>query len=271
MDNYGYLYNLYTPDGQVDDFIFHKQFVTSYKSLKEHVPQANVTLHTNVTFDNVYGIDNVIHDENIDKRLISKAHALLKSPYERTIFIDVDIFVHNDTINDIFHILDEFDYTACHGFGAPYQGNIYPDLNTGLLGVKHSPKVKSQLELWIKKYDEMYDEFGHNDQTSFRDHIFMNNKKSFYMLPPNFQHRWQHLCGYITNIVCTHNRSMNKDHVTTKTIESWSSVMIREIEKKMNTIQHQVRTVKNNVDMSRTVKHLSNKVNNIFNQLRELQ
>ena len=209
----GYLYCVYSEDGKKNKY-FNNEFLVSYNSLKKCVPDCNVTLYTNIKFDNIYDI-NVIYDENIDKRLICKAKGLLKSPYDKTILLDTDIVIHRKIINDIFSVLDEFDFTCCYGNAMPSRGTIYPDLNTGLVGVKNNNFTREQINIWISKYSKG------NDQTPFRDYVFMNNKNKFHILPTYFMYRWHHYKSYPSQAVLTHSHGMSKNVVTENIIKSW--------------------------------------------------
>ena len=55
--------------------------------------------------ENNIGIDQVIFDKEINKSHIAKAFALLNSPYEKTIFLDTDTFIHRKTINLLLIII----------------------------------------------------------------------------------------------------------------------------------------------------------------------
>ena len=210
----GYLYCVYSEDGKPNKH-FEDQFLVSYKSLKDVLPNCNVTLYTNIRFNNIYDINNIIYDENIDKRLICKANGLLKSPYEKTILLDTDTIIHRNILNDIFEVFDEFNFTCCYGNAPPASGTIYPDLNTGLIGVKNNPLTKELINIWIKTYN------GGNDQTSFRDNVFMKYKKEFHILPTYFMYRWHHYRAYPMQAVLSHDHSMSKETITKKIIQSY--------------------------------------------------
>ena len=208
----GYFYCVYSEDEKRNKYF--KEFLVSYNSLKKQIPDCNVTLYTNIKFDNTYDL-NIIYEENIDKRLICKAEALLKSPYDKTIFLDTDIVIHKKIINDIFNVLDEFDFTCCYGNSGNYRGQIYPELNTGLLGVKNNDFTKELINIWISNYE------GGPDQCSFRKNVFMNNKKNFNILPTYFMFRDYHYKFYPEQAVLTHSHSMSKIRVIKNIINFW--------------------------------------------------
>jgi len=243
--NNGYLYCLYSEDGQQDwrvprnwkarDY-FDKELIPSFNSLKLAVPAASVSLYTNVNFDNgagfYPGFDHVIYDEDIDKRLIAKAHALLKSPYDKTIFLDTDTIIHRDIINDIFEVLDEFNFAVVYA-DAFSKGTVYPDFNTGLIGVANNDETKKLINEWIKLFEKTPSSKGKrvNDQWAFRE-VFMKNKKMFHILPTYFMYRWHLMRQYPSYAVLTHDRgpedapadkkqSTLKKHVTKKIIKTY--------------------------------------------------
>ena len=214
MENNGYLYCVYSKDGEPNKFLT-KEFLVSYNSLKKTVPNCNVTLHTNIKLDNAYGIENIIYDEDITTSHIAKAESLLKSPYDKTILLDTDTIIHRPIINDIFKVLDEFDFTCCYG-NYWNKGTIYPDLNTGLIGVKKNNFTTTEINTWIKEFKK---KGQGSDQKGFRN-IFMNNKNKFHILPTYFMYRWHHYKDYPNHAVLTHSHSMSKNEVTKKIFRS---------------------------------------------------
>lgn len=217
--NNGYLYCVYSKDGCPNKF-FNNQFLVSYKSLKKTLPKCKVAIYTNIKFENVYGIDHVIYDSEIEKNHISKATALLKSPYQKTIFLDTDTIIHRKIIDDIFDVLDEFNFTCCHGnFWS--SGKIYPDLNTGLIGVNKNDFTKARISEWISKHIKNKCK---SDQKFFRE-IFMEHKKEFYILPAYFMYRWHHYRAYPKQAVISHDASMSKAKITRKIISSYNSIL----------------------------------------------
>ena len=212
----GYLYCVYTLDQKPNKF-FTDEFLVSFKSLKEILSTCHVSLYTNIVFDNTYGIDNIIFDPKMDKNHICKAVGLQKSPYQKTILLDTDTVIHRPIINDIFEVLDDFSFTCCHGnFWA--SGQIYPDLNTGLIGVLKNKFTNRQINKWIRKHKKKKSK---SDQRYFRD-IFLEYKKQFYILPPYFMYRWHHYRDYPEQAVLSHSHSMSKDKVTSKIIEAYT-------------------------------------------------
>ena len=221
----GFLYCIYSKDGNVNEF-FKKEFIPSFLSLKALLPNSKVAVYTNIKFDNSIGVDHVIHEQNIDKRLICKARGLLRSPFKKTLFLDTDTIINKSpfaSIEDVFLPLEEFSFACCHANAAPYHGTVFPDLNTGVLGVAKNDFTDTLIKNWIEGFEE-YQKKGHpnadNDQLAFRD-VFINNKKEFYILPPYFNWRYFIIADYPRQVVLTHDRwnketPLEKKNETTK-------------------------------------------------------
>lgn len=206
----GFLYCIYSRNGEINEF-FKKEFLASYKSLKALIPNSKVAVYTNIRFDNSIGIDHVIYEEHIDKRLICKAKGLLASPFKNTLFLDTDTVINRSpfaSIEDAFLPLKEFSFTCCHANAEPHHGTVFPDLNTGVLGVAKNERTNNLIKTWIEGF-EKYQREGHpnadNDQLAFRD-VFMKNKKEFYILPPYFNWRYFIIGDYPRQVVLTHDR-----------------------------------------------------------------
>jgi len=215
MEN-GYIYCVYSEDGKVNDY-FTKQFIVSLNSLRNILPNCKVSLYTNIKFNNKYNINNVIYDNNIKKSHIAKAYALLKSPYNKTILLDTDTIIHRDKINDIFKVLDDFDFTCCHG-NLWNAGSIYPDFNTGMIGVKNNDFTKNEIKIWINNFNK-----GNvtSDQKQFRE-IFIRNKHNFYVLPAYFMYRFEHYRDYPKHAVISHTLTMKKKDITRQLIDKFT-------------------------------------------------
>lgn len=220
----GFLYNVYAETE--DDFLkfYENCFLKSYKSLKEHLPNSKVAIHTHLDVE----LDDVIIIKTSKIEKISKVTAILNSPFYKTIYLDVDVLIHNSHVSDIFKILDDYDFAGCYGRGnacySLYQGPVdneifIPEINAGLLGVKKNEFTKSFLNKWIQLYKEM--NLWH-DQPSFRK-LFLENTKNFFILPPHYNYRCPIMIGPLDYTICSHDISMNKDEVTKLIIEYYES------------------------------------------------
>lgn len=97
----GYLYVASVSDA------YYKAAVRSAISLRDHHPNAKITLFTHKAFlnynDNKY-FDQVITGIPIHVR--AKMWGIARSPYDNTLYIDCDTEIRSEKIKDVFDILD---------------------------------------------------------------------------------------------------------------------------------------------------------------------
>ena len=108
-----------------------------------------------------------------------------------------------------------------------HAGTIYPDLNTGLIGVDHNDKTNRLLSEWVQLFEQTPPlKTGELlDQWSFRE-VFMKNKKMFHILPTYFMYRGDIIKQYPWRAVLSHDRSPEdgltyKSNVTKKIIYNY--------------------------------------------------
>lgn len=162
-----------------------KEAEQSARTLKQVSPQAHVTLITNQSyssdvFDQVKEISYTNNEpENWKKGLVFKVIGFLASPYKKTVFIDSDTFICEDT-TDLFSMLDYFDLLICHDYfdkavishqGKEVKG-YYP-YNTGVVAYRKSEAILAFLELWQKLYLEELDSFW-SDQPAFMKALMLS-------------------------------------------------------------------------------------------------
>lgn len=198
----GFMYCVYTKDGE--DNKYTEECKKSIQSLKDCIPDASISVYTNASMTGLKNV-NVIYDENIVQAHIAKAYALLKSPYDKTVFIDTDILVHSAGLNAIFDALtDDIPFAA-----TPLLYNeadfLQPRaINTGLLGVKQTKYTKKIINKWINLFHDLYDKNGViMDQFSFKK-IMDQDFHRIYLLPPWFHFRPGLFEKWIKNAVITH-------------------------------------------------------------------
>lgn len=229
----GYIYAVYSKDHKANKALKH--FKQSLTSLKQTVPNAKVALYTNIGDLKIDQVDFVIYEKDMIKHHISKAYALLKSPFYKNIFLDSDTIIKREIIEDVFEVLEEFELAGCYS-RCWAQGTIYPDINTGLLGFKKNKKGIELIDEWINLHKtQLYwcklprgalNECGiltnkdhtYYDQLSFRK-MWMKNKKNLYVLPCYFQARVNHFKNFFNNMVIYHDQSMNIEEIKNKILK----------------------------------------------------
>ena len=234
----GFMYLVYSEDGQPNS-LFTDTLVKAFNLLRASIPDSKLYLYTNIQVDgnhwihDDYGFDHVVYDENMVKSEISKAYGLKRTPFDKTVYLDVDTLVHSgqsSSLNDIFDVLDTWDVAAIYG-NYYASGQIKPDINTGLLGVKNNSDTSSMMDSWITKFNDYItiqagdgrsqDQVNTSicDQKSFRD-VFFENHSKFYVLPQYFMFRWHLLYTIFDHAVITHGHEMDKQEILKKLIES---------------------------------------------------
>lgn len=150
MNNYGIVYVAVNPATSPSPYKFNvgkksilRDALSSIKSLKESNPNIPITIFSD--------FDEILNSESNDYSAVAikndygflpKVFGILKSPYERTVFLDCDTYISQD-------ILSLFDNTNKHDICI---GKEFLDpniLNTGVISFNNSsPLVKSFLNLW---------------------------------------------------------------------------------------------------------------------------
>jgi hypothetical protein len=151
----------------------------SLATLKQAMPDLPVTFFSQFPITNSL-IDRVIPVTPSRDAFYDKTRLIRETPYERTIFIDADIYVVQP-FPELFPLLDRFDCAATHEeylntdwfhrYPRPDIPSSFPEFNTGILVYKRSP----QMDLALKNWQDLYANFSAkhpdlpiNDQPFFR-------------------------------------------------------------------------------------------------------
>jgi lipopolysaccharide biosynthesis glycosyltransferase len=158
------------------------------KSLLQHNPGLEVDLFTDAErnqgpFSRIHVLDAVW--------IRSKVDAMLQSRFDKTLFLDVDLYVLAD-LGDVFEVLDKFDIAATHD---QYRNSIharrvyrkrmenaFPQINSGVFGFRQSEKVTNFLQEW--KQEIKIQGIG-KDQPSLRE-LFWNKDLRLSVLPAEY-------------------------------------------------------------------------------------
>ncbi|MCI5055146.1 MAG: hypothetical protein MRY83_03505 [Flavobacteriales bacterium] len=136
---------------------------SSARSLREIIPDANITLFTNVlqipkelskTFTDI----EIIQSKkltNIDwaNGLVDKVRAISMSKYKKTVFIDADTLVKSKEINTLFELLNEYDFllTECAEDASRSRRFFHETLySTGMLAYKKTDNVDKFMNDWLE-------------------------------------------------------------------------------------------------------------------------
>lgn len=118
-----------------------------------------------------------------------KVEYMDESPYEKTLYLDTDIYVQED-VGDLFHLLEEFDIAAAHnGAGGkdcrethPISElpDSFPEYNTGVL-VFNTDKMAEFAPRWRDEYKDYHP----GDQPSFRLALYYSDLR-LATVPPEY-------------------------------------------------------------------------------------
>ena len=125
--------------------------------------------------------DDVIIDDNPDYGVSDKARNLLKSPYDKTIYMDSDTFVI-DNISDLYDCLNHGPLAVALD---PHEGSLYsgeyeidqeipksfPEYQTGVIVYRQTPPVNEFINDWISRHRSP----NSPDQLSFRNTLYTHN------------------------------------------------------------------------------------------------
>ncbi|MFD0978144.1 putative nucleotide-diphospho-sugar transferase [Tropicimonas aquimaris] len=162
--------------------------VRSARSLREAIPDARIHLFADIdctdeVFDAVHRLSR--------SHFRPKFEALRSSPFERSVYLDADTYVSAD-ISDIFDLLQQFDIAGAHVFRRNSRAcrryyrdplpNSFPQINTGVLGLRRNKRTHAFLEAVEGEMDASDAQF---DQAVFRELLFHSDLR-LAVLPPEY-------------------------------------------------------------------------------------
>jgi hypothetical protein len=152
---------------------------TSVESLKCAMPDLPITVFSQFPVE-CECLDRVVPIKTAGDGFYDKARLMLDSPYDRTIFLDADIYVV-EPFPELFTPLDRFDCAATHEeyLNTDWSNNhprpdipvSFPEFNTGVLVYKRSAEMHRTLQQWSEFYREYLEKNPGrpiNDQPFFR-------------------------------------------------------------------------------------------------------
>lgn len=151
----------------------------SAERLKSLMPELPITVFSQFPIEGVW-FDRVIRVEGSKDGFYDKTRLIRESPYERTIFVDADIYAVKP-FPELFSLLDRFDCAATHEeyvdtdwfhrYPRPDIPASFPEFNTGILLFRRSAQVRRLLTKWDELYKNFLEEnpnLAINDQPFFR-------------------------------------------------------------------------------------------------------
>ena len=143
------------------------------RALREVMPRAQIDWFTDQdTTDPVFDQTHALSHQG--RR--PKMEAMRRSRFKRSVYLDADTLVLTD-VSDLFETLDHWDIAGAHGVDrgphmCPAQDDVpraMPVINTGVLAVKSSAKVRAFMAEWEAEMNRRRDTL---DQPSFRQLLY---------------------------------------------------------------------------------------------------
>ncbi len=157
--------------------------LNSAASLKRVMPDLPITVFSQFPIESPH-FERVIRVEGSQDGFYDKTLFIQQTPYERTLFVDADIYVV-DPVPELFAILDQFDFAATHEeylntdwwnrYPRPDIPPSFPEFNTGILAYKRSAQMDGVLKDWSELYRSFLESHPGqkiNDQPFFRAAVY---------------------------------------------------------------------------------------------------
>ncbi|MFY9903547.1 MAG: hypothetical protein WBD45_19825 [Terriglobales bacterium] len=170
------------------DSRYTQLLLDSAASLKRAMPDLPITVFSQFPLESV-AFESVIRVDGSEDGFYDKTLLMQRTPYERTLFIDADIYVA-EPVPELFTILDQFDFAATHEeylntdwwnrYPRPDIPASFPEFNTGILAYKRSPRMDRVLQDWSRLYSSFLEEHPGqkiNDQPFFRAAVYRNEAR----------------------------------------------------------------------------------------------
>lgn len=169
---------LYIATGE--DYI--KEAIISAKNTKRH-SNLPIALVSHRPVDSEL-FDEVIIDENPHYSFADKCRNLNKTPFDKTIFLDTDVYLL-ESISELFEILEEIDIATTidpNEWGGRIHRDAHfdevpeavPIFQTGVILYSNNERVMDFISTWTKIHIENMDNML-TDQSSFRIAIYKSN------------------------------------------------------------------------------------------------
>jgi hypothetical protein len=187
----------------------------SARSVRSVTPDAAIAIATDERSPS--GFDVIVPLSEADGYR-AKILGMLASPFDRTLFLDVDTHVAAG-VSELFQLLDGFDLAAAH---APNRVTLpldevpdsFPELNTGVVAFRRSAPVEHFLRAWLEEYDRL-DPFQprSKDQPAFRRALYAAAEVRLAVLPTEFNVRFGMAGFYNQRVRILHGPGDEGDYV----------------------------------------------------------
>ncbi len=181
---------------------FYEETLESYKSLKQYMPEAKVTIYTDQEVDESLGFDQVVKIEEPRFSFYDKVPPILDPPYDKVVFLDTDTIIADD-LSDLFVMLEQYDFAIAHASFRGWKGYEYgvPEAfaegNSGVLAYQKNAAFREMLEEFLALYEEQLKrDAGKKSPTQppLRAALYRATKLRILILPPEYNFRVSFPC-----------------------------------------------------------------------------
>lgn len=153
---------------------FVREAELSAKSVRHAMPDVPIAIATDVQPE--FDFDHVIDITDPEHGFSDQIHNLHRSPFDRTLHLDTDIYVGTD-VSDLFDLLYQFDIAAAHNhdreaYDLPGVPDSFPEYNTGVLAYRNNDALRSFTQSWADTYTQLSTEENTQNQPSFRKTLY---------------------------------------------------------------------------------------------------
>jgi len=189
--NPGVLYFVFGKKGRMNYFDLLER---SVKSLRHHMPNLKIGLHTNIKTEVDKLCDDVFYTEHPGKRMWQYKwnQCLPKSPYNPTLHLDADTYICDD-FSEVFDLMKTFDLaipiSPFYAANEPLEGvpECFPELAGGFILWQDNERVRNFFERTFQLVRRKH--WRRADEPSLRKALFESDVR-FAIVP------WEYTCVY---------------------------------------------------------------------------
>jgi hypothetical protein len=166
--------------------------VESARSVRANMPAVRIAIATGEPAPDGFDVTIPLTEPDGFR---AKILGMIASPFDRTLFLDVDTFVAAD-VSELFSVLDTFDVAAAHSplrVTLPLEDvpDAFPELNTGVIAFRRKECVERLLRTWLDEYRRLTPLMPRaKDQLSFRRAMYLATDVRLAVLPTEFNLRF---------------------------------------------------------------------------------
>jgi hypothetical protein len=194
MTERGIIYAVYGADHR-------EELIHSVESVKRQMPDVPITVFADARVEHEL-IDACLGFEQTLTPSENLIQALDRSPYERTIYLDSDVYA-TEPVDELFEMLERFDLGVvmdplqAAGPDDDPQMTGVPWYNSGVICYRTSPKVSRFIDGWLEAFNQ-YD--SNSDQPAFR-RALVDSEIRYVTLPPAYNCLYGAFPGYLNGPV----------------------------------------------------------------------